>query len=200
MTPASPQLPASLPPEVASVILGDLAQRLGVGQRDVTIVSAEQVQAPPGTLGCGENAGSDRETITAIEVVARVNGEAYVYRTDRRILMPCSANFPGSPGPIYLSGVAVSPAGRPQDAAITDLAQRLSIPETEIKVVSVESVEWPDASMGCPQPGMMYAQVISPGYLVILEAGGRSYRYHGGRNAMFLCTNRSGSIKSAGWT
>ena len=39
-------------------------------------------------------------------------------------------------------------------------------------------MEWSDASLGRPQPGMMYAQVITPGYLVVLEADGQQYTYH----------------------
>ena len=42
----------------------------------------------------------------------------------------------------------------------------------------MEAVEWSDASLGCPQEGFMYAQVITPGYLIILEAQGEQYEYH----------------------
>jgi hypothetical protein len=45
-------------------------------------------------------------------------------------------------------------------------------------LVSAESVEWPDTSLGNPQPGMFYAQVITPGFKIILEAGGAQYEYH----------------------
>lgn len=72
--------------------------------------------------------------------------------------------------------------------AIADLAQRLSIPEALITVLEVRAVAWPDASLGCPQPGMEYAQVIQPGRLMRLEAGGRVYAYHAGRSGRpFLC-------------
>jgi predicted small lipoprotein YifL len=59
-----------------------------------------------------------------------------------------------------------------------DLAERLSLVSEEIRLVSVKAMEWSDASLGCPQPGMMYAQVITPGFLVVLEAGGQQYEYH----------------------
>jgi len=63
--------------------------------------------------------------------------------------------------------------------AVEDLAQRLSLSSEEtIRLVSVEAVDWPDASLGCPQPGMMYAQVITPGFRVVLEAEGKEYAYH----------------------
>jgi hypothetical protein len=48
----------------------------------------------------------------------------------------------------------------------------------EIEVVSAEAVEWPDAALGCPQGDMMYAQVITPGYQIVLEADGEEYDFH----------------------
>ena len=68
--------------------------------------------------------------------------------------------------------------GTAMDLAKRDLAERLGVSTYEIGIVSVEAVEWPDASLGCPKPGMMYAQVITPGYRIILEVGGKRYEYH----------------------
>jgi hypothetical protein len=59
-----------------------------------------------------------------------------------------------------------------------NLAQKLGLSPEAIRLVSVEAVEWRDTSLGCPQPGMMYAQVITPGFRVVLEAGGKGYNYH----------------------
>jgi hypothetical protein len=39
-------------------------------------------------------------------------------------------------------------------------------------------VVWPDASIGCPQPGMAYAQVNKPGYWILLEALENQFQYH----------------------
>lgn len=77
---------------------------------------------------------------------------------------------------------------RPDAFAVADLAQRLSIPVEEVTVVEMREVTWPDAGIGCPQPGMNYAQVLTEGVLIRLEAGGQSYDYHGaaGRDP-FLC-------------
>ncbi|HEY83981.1 MAG TPA: hypothetical protein G4N96_02540 [Chloroflexi bacterium] len=58
----------------------------------------------------------------------------------------------------------------------------------EVSVVSVESREWRDGSLGCPKPGMMYTQATTSGYLIVLEAGGRQYEFHtGGVNSGVLC-------------
>lgn len=59
-----------------------------------------------------------------------------------------------------------------------DLADQLGIGIDQIKTVAVEKKEWPDSSLGCPQPGYMYAQVITPGYWIILEANGEKFDYH----------------------
>ncbi len=73
-------------------------------------------------------------------------------------------------------------------ASINDLSAQMDIPVDQIKVASVEPMEWNDASLGCPQEGFMYAQVITPGYLVTLEANGPEYVYHTDQtNNVILC-------------
>lgn len=74
------------------------------------------------------------------------------------------------------------------EGAISDLATRLKISAEEIEVVRSEEVEWPDASLGCPEEGMAYAQVVTPGFQVILQADDRVYDYHAGPDGeAFLC-------------
>jgi hypothetical protein len=63
-------------------------------------------------------------------------------------------------------------------AAIADLAEQTGLSPNDIELVSMEAVEWSDASLGCPQEGFMYAQVITPGFLIILEGQGQQYEYH----------------------
>ena len=68
------------------------------------------------------------------------------------------------------------------------LAGRLSVRPESIELVGeVEAVTWPDASLGCPEPGMMYAQVLTPGYRFTLQSGGTLYRYHTGGDVVKLC-------------
>jgi hypothetical protein len=69
-----------------------------------------------------------------------------------------------------------------------DLVNRLSIPIDQIEVLEARSVVWPDAGLGCPQPGMRYKQVPVDGALIRLQANGQVYEYHsGGRRGLFLC-------------
>ena len=74
------------------------------------------------------------------------------------------------------------------DQAKEDLAQRLKISSAEIELLSFETKVWSDSSLGCPQPGMRYLQVLQEGYLIRLSTGDQVYNYHGGGNrAPFLC-------------
>jgi hypothetical protein len=74
------------------------------------------------------------------------------------------------------------------DQAKADLEARLGIDVTQIELLEAIEVVWPDASMGCPQPGMAYIQVPQDGVLIRLAAEGREYAYHGGGSGeLFLC-------------
>jgi hypothetical protein len=43
----------------------------------------------------------------------------------------------------------------------------------------IGSAEFPDASLGVPEPGKTYAQVVTPGYIVeLLLEDGQTYEYH----------------------
>lgn len=64
--------------------------------------------------------------------------------------------------------------------AVGDLAKELGVPGGNIKVLERGVALWPDASLGLPEPGMMYAQVMTEGFHVLLEAGGKKYVYHFG--------------------
>ena len=99
-----------------------------------------------------------------------------------------------SPEPTPPSG-----SGPLVEQARQDLAQRLDIAPAEIEVVSMESVVWPDSSLGCPQPGMAYTQVLRDGYRIQLRAGGKIYFYHGGGSrGPFLCENPAKPASSPG--
>jgi hypothetical protein len=68
----------------------------------------------------------------------------------------------------------------PLEHAVQDLMRRLSVERSAITVISVEDVTWSDTALGCPQPDQGYAQVLTTGQRIRLEAGGRIYSYHGG--------------------
>jgi len=54
-------------------------------------------------------------------------------------------------------------------------------------VLSVDRVQFRDSSLGCPQEGQMYLQVITPGYQVLLRVEGETYDYRISEQRVFLC-------------
>jgi hypothetical protein len=78
------------------------------------------------------------------------------------------------------------------DKAKADLANRLAVSTNEINLIEATSVTWPDSSLGCPQEGMVYTQVLTPGYLILLEYGGTTFEYHtSSRDSIVTCDNPS---------
>lgn len=71
--------------------------------------------------------------------------------------------------------------------AIDALAEDLEIARDKIQVDTIRAVNWPDSSIGCPQPGRAYLQVITPGHKVTLRADGRIYVVHEAKNRAFVC-------------
>jgi hypothetical protein len=103
--------------------------------------------------------------------------------TPSQIMSPAPVTPAAAPSPtqsIASAPTVAAPAGAANalSAVRRDLAQRLNLTETRIILIRAEAVDWPDSSLGCPQPGMMYLQVITPGYRLVLGADGVSAEYH----------------------
>ena len=73
------------------------------------------------------------------------------------------------------------------DKAAAVVADELGLPISEITVDSVRAVEWPDSSIGCPQPDQAYGQVITPGHKITLRANGALHVVHEANGRAFLC-------------
>lgn len=77
--------------------------------------------------------------------------------------------------------------------ALADAMRHTGIDAAELRVTTAEPVTWSDGSLGCPQPGMLYTQVLVPGYRIRIDAAGDTLNYHAGqRGSPHLCpTGRS---------
>ncbi len=76
------------------------------------------------------------------------------------------------------------------DEAIAIVSQETGIPPEELTVVTQEEVTWRDSSLGCPQPGFNYLQVLTPGIRILVEGNNQTFHVHGdGANRLFLCEN-----------
>lgn len=78
-------------------------------------------------------------------------------------------------------------------ALIAAIADDLGLDGDDVQVLIVEPREWPDASLGCPEPGYAYAEVITPGYLIVVQAGGEEFEFHTDEsNAVVRCGSVGG--------
>ncbi len=135
----------------------------------------EAEPSPPGTDP------SEEATPSAVETPAPL-GTAVLISPTQVIQEETVAVNPTIPSPSdpALQGLVMQ--------AKEDLAGRLSIGVDQIDLIEAEAVVWPDSSLGCPRPGMMYTQVQHDGLLIRLRVGKRIYDYHsGGNRPPFLC-------------
>lgn len=151
-------------------------------------VTEDAASLPPASGASGEES-EDEATTTTVGGAAR--GEAT--DTTGAIGDPGNGGAVGAmPPPVVPGGdETIDPNLQPLiDMAVADLAQRLGVAVEAIDVLAAYLVVWSDSSLGCPQPGMQYLQVLTDGTLILLESGGAVYRYHAGGNQSepFLCT------------
>ena len=183
------------PPEAEQVVrlaVEDLAKRLDLSPDEIRLSSVEAVNWPNASLGCPQPGMMYVQVITpGYRIVLEAEGETYAYHTDTGdhivLCQPEGRSQESEPSatPSAATGSQPLAAAEPTPEvkavvglATEDLAKRLGLAPETIQLVSVEPVEWSDASLGCPQPGMMYAQVITPGYKVVLETEGQEHEYH----------------------
>lgn len=97
---------------------------------------------------------------------------------------------PASPVSTSLPGSNAEPDSQAAvDAARQDAAAHLGVPADQLRVDDVQPRQWPDSSLGCPRPGNMYSQIVTPGFLITIStASGRQLEYHtDDRSRVVLC-------------
>lgn len=87
------------------------------------------------------------------------------------------------------AGESVSTASVPRAvrrAVVADAARRFKVAESAVVLAQAEKVTWSDASLGCPEPGRMYAQMLVEGFRITAKtsAGSLVYNADSGGNAV----------------
>jgi len=175
--------PISIPEEArqwVDLARQELAKRLTVLDEVIDLVDVEPAEWPNTAMGCPKPGETYSEVVTpGYRIRFRVQDRVYeVHVSKRGEVRLCP------PEREETETMQIPEAAQPAvTAAKRDVASRLGVPITEVRVIRVEAVEWPDASLGCPEPGRMYIQVITPGYRVVLEAAGEVFEYHTDRGS-----------------
>jgi hypothetical protein len=79
-----------------------------------------------------------------------------------------------------------------------DLAVRLHVEPERIAVVKTAEMTWPNAALGCPRPGKVYATGRVPGFQIWLEVEGMEYIYNTDFNGtVVLCPELNPGLPNA---
>ncbi|MBX2996934.1 MAG: hypothetical protein KF893_00380 [Caldilineaceae bacterium] len=167
--PTMPMEDLTLSPEEAQVV-GRVSEQAAQDQQvdvdDVEIISVEREEWTDSCLGLGGPAEICAFVITpGYRVVVEVNGEEFAYRTDLT-------------ADVIRAEVEMAMDDEPAVAAVREqAAQDHGVDADAVEIISVETVEWPDACLGLAGPDEMCAQVITPGYRVVVAVDGEEYAY-----------------------
>jgi hypothetical protein len=101
------------------------------------------------------------------------------------ILGACTSQAAEPPTPTPEVFNPLPPEQRAFEATREVLAGQLGLDPLAIQLGETVPVDWPDACLGLPAASESCAQVVPPGFRVIVEAGGASYEFR---------TNRDGSL------
>jgi hypothetical protein len=186
-TPEGEPVAGEVPENILKEIIADLVQRTGADRQDIEVIRAEPVVWNDGSLGCPQPGEFYIQIlVNGYWVVLGVEGVENDYRVfDSGHFILCEGN--GMP-PITTPDTEAQTDNPLVILAKEDLAERLGVTLDQIELLSFEEVVWPDASLGCPQPGMAYIQMLQDGALIRLSAKGQMYDYHsGGNRGVFLC-------------
>jgi hypothetical protein len=148
-----------------------LAQELGIPKEEIHYVSEQPFEFSDSCLGLGGPAESCLQALTPGHIVTlEAQGQEYVVHTDEE-----GSAARVKPGAEAGEGEEAAPYVA---AAVEALRQQLDIAAEEIRVVAEEQVEFSDSCLGLGGPAESCLQVITPGYVVSLEAQGAVYEVH----------------------
>ena len=136
---------------------------------------------PPatGTSSTATPQDSSRPTFPSPSVIAPVSTNTSVSTAS-----PSPRVSPASPPPSSsLGGLVLSVA---ESRGLADPGLRAAIEDLRglvagnlgpVEILRLEAVTWRDSSLGCPQPEMFYAQVLTAGLWLVLAHQGQEYDY-----------------------
>jgi hypothetical protein len=105
-----------------------------------------------------------------------------------------SQDSPGKSDEQADSGAAQAAGEQARAAA----ANQLHAQASEFKIVTIEPAQWSDSSLGCRKPNAMYQQVVSSGYVVVLERAGKRHQVNVAGSRAVMCdvaTRLSGTVR-----
>lgn len=94
-------------------------------------------------------------------------------------------------GPIDFSAIEnqITAGEVPQEVVqnvISMLSEQLGEPESEIEVIELEQVDWPDTCLGLSLQGQECEQIVTPGYRIVLKVNGVHYEFRSDNDGILI--------------
>lgn len=177
---------STLSPEGAIALAkSTLEEKVGIPASTIRFTYATAAEWPDSSLGCPEKGMTYRPVLTPGYIVSlQVNDRTYTVHVAGTVAIICNRAGRSTQ---QARTARIEQALKPLNAAREDLAGRLNEQPTQIEITAIRRTRWPNASLGCPQPGEQYAQIETPGFVIELEHGGNVYRYHVSMKTVMLC-------------
>ncbi len=166
-------IPVDLTPAQRAAI-ARVVQSLGIPAQEASIASTQVVTWPNGCMGVTRiGVMCTLNQVPGFRILVEAGGKQYEVHTNQD-------------GSIVVPDQAMQAPEPAQQAAIKQLAANLGIAASEVKLDSSTLMEWPNGCLGVAQQGVMCSQIVTPGYLIVLDAGGRQYEYHTNQDASMI--------------
>ena len=173
---------------------------------DTARPAGDQLYAVPSAPESRDEAGgATARTRTPAPAEAAQNDQASVEQAAKASEQASEAQAPDTAiAPPGIPATAAPPASRRMDFAVrstlsaipatlavqvqNDAARRTGLDPESIRIVAVDPVAWPDGSLGCEVARASAPEARVPGYVVTVDAGGTTFRYHtDGRDQVRVC-------------
>jgi hypothetical protein len=142
----------------------ELAARLGLAEKEVQVEHFAPANWPDSCLGApATNEMCSQAIVPGFGGLLMAGGAAYEFRTNQE-----GDSIRLLPGALM--------------KARQFLAQQIQVPLEQVSLVSYSQVEWADACLGLSQEGVMCAEVLTPGFQVLLRHQGQDYVVHTDQN------------------
>ena len=104
-----------------------------------------------------------------------------LYAAEPRVIAPPARIRDAIETPPGPAGEPVNTSAMPREvrrAVVADAARRFNVPESAVALTGAEQVTWSDGSLGCPEPGRFYTQMLVPGFRVVARTSAGELTYH----------------------
>ena len=121
---------------------------------------------PDGCLGIQrEGVTCTQASVPGYKIVLQANGAFYEIRTNKD-------------GSQVVQVDSVVTYASIEEMLVNRLASNLGVKQSEVTVISTSEMEFNDACLDVPLLDVQCAQMVIPGKLIVLQAGGVDYSYH----------------------